>query len=110
MKGKGILIGDDYDLQIQVVKDATGKIVSGLKIGNTIYQNQALILTFQPGEVKLSPYVGVGISNIINGKDYLGWRKKIRQQLEYDGQEVTKVSFSANDNLNIDAAYSNSKK
>lgn len=107
MKGKGILLGDDYDLQIQPVRDDGGKIVSGLMIGNTLFQNQALILSFQPGELKLNPYVGVGIAGMLHGKDYLKWRRTIRQQLEYDGQVVTKVSLNAK-KLEIDATYGNS--
>jgi hypothetical protein len=106
MKGTELLIGDDFDLLIQPVRDSAGKIFKGLQIGNTLFQNQALILLLQPGEIKLSPYVGVGIENIIAGKDILGWRRKIRQQLEYDGQKVTAVNFK-NEKLAIDAQYHN---
>lgn len=106
MRGRGILVSNNYDLQINVKKDAAGKITSGLRIGNTLYQNQALILILQPGELKLNPIVGVGLENIVMDNDYLGWRKKIRQQMELDQQDVRDVSFGRNQQLKIDASYS----
>ncbi len=106
MKDKGILIDDDFDLKLNVVKNSAGKITSGLLIGNTLYQNQALILIIQPGELKLNPIVGVGIENIVADNDILAWRKNIRQQLELDGQIVKDVSFDKNYQLSIDATYS----
>lgn len=106
MKAKGILINDNFELSISIKRDAEGKIVSGLVIGNILYQNQALILIINAGEVKTNPIVGVGIGDIVNDNDYLGWRRRIRQQMELDGQKVTKVSFSQNQKLEIDAKYS----
>lgn len=108
MKGTGILLNDTYALQIVPKRDASGRITQGLQIGNTLYQNQALILLFHPGEIKLSPLVGVGIEDMLNDQDYLPWRRKIRQQMELDGQQVKDVSFSSDHKLNIDAGYSNS--
>ena len=107
MRGKGILIDDSYELLIAPVLDSTGKIVSGLIVGNTLYQNQALILIFQPGAIKLSPVVGVGITDALLDNDFLAWRRKIRQQMELDGQTVRKVTFSDKQQLAIDASYSN---
>lgn len=78
MRGTGILISDSYDLLMSIKKDSAGKITSGIRIGKTLYQNQALILIIQPGELKLSPIAGVGLENIINDNDYLGWRSCLR--------------------------------
>lgn len=105
MKGKGILINDNFELQLSIKRDAEGKILSGMTIGNVLYQNQALILLFNAGEVKMKPAVGVGINDIVNDNDLLGWRRKIRQQMELDGQKVTKVTLSQNQNIEIDAKY-----
>lgn len=105
MKDKGILINDDFDLKLSVQRDASGKITSGLMLGNTLYQNQALILMLQPGELKLNPIVGVGIENIVADNDVLAWRKNIRQQMELDGQKVKDISFDKDYQLKIDAAY-----
>lgn len=108
MKDRGILINDDFELQVSVEKDLSGKIVSGLLIGNTLYQNQALILVAQPGEIKSRPIVGVGIENIINDNDFLSWRRVIRIQMELDGQVVSSVKIGKNQILEIDAKYGNS--
>lgn len=105
MKGKGILIDNDYNLQVLPVRGADGKIVSGLRIGDTLRQNQGLILILQPGEIKREPVVGVGIEDIALDNDFLRWRRSIRQQMELDGQDVREVIFYMNQNLNIDAKY-----
>lgn len=105
MRGKGIRLDSDYGLQTVVTRGSDGRIVSGLQVGDTLYQNQALILIFQPGEVKTNPVVGVGINDAINDNDFLGWRRLIRQQLELDRQEVTKIIFGGNEKVEIDAKY-----
>ena len=105
MKGTGILLNDDYDLQVSVVKDANGKIVNGLVLGNTLYQNQAVILQAQPGEIKELPVLGVAISDVVLDNDFLSWRRRIRRHMELDGQTVNEVKFDLNKNLVIDAGY-----
>lgn len=106
MRGKGILLDDGLDLQIKPVYDTNGKITKGVVIGNSIYQNQALILITNQGEWKLSPLVGVGIETLLMTKDYAALRREIRKQMERDGQQVKDVIFSPNNKLTIDADYS----
>lgn len=100
----GILIGADYDIQIAPQRDTSGKIISGLVLGNALYQNQALIIGCYKGEVKESPYVGVGIGDMLLDHDPLAWRTEIREQLEIDGQTVDSVSVS-NTGINVEAHY-----
>lgn len=107
MKDRGIVITDDYDFQITVHRDNEAKITAGLTLGNILYQNQAIILLAQPGEIKSSPLVGVGIENILNDEDLLGWQRTIRLQMELDGQVVTRITFGKDQNLEINAKYSN---
>lgn len=107
MKDRGIVITDDYDFQITVQRDNEAKITTGLTLGNILYQNQAIILLAQPGEIKSSPLVGVGIENILNDEDLLGWQRTIRLQMELDGQVVTRITFGKDQNLEINAKYSN---
>lgn len=104
MRGKGILIGDDFDLVIEPVRGSNGKIVGGLKVGNTLYQNQALILKCQPGELKETPMLGVGIDNISLDAGKAVWERKIRMQLGMDGQKVKSVKLGKK-SLEIDATY-----
>jgi hypothetical protein len=105
MRGKGIKILDSFELAIDVQLDASGKIDKGMVLGDTLYQNQALILLAHNGEVKSNPLVGVGISDMQLDSDLLGWRQRIRQQMELDGQTVNKIIFKTDKSLQIDAKY-----
>lgn len=97
--------GDLMDLSVEVVKDASGKIVSGLKIGDTLEQNKALILITHPGELKFNPDLGVGISDMLLDHDYLNYRHRIREHFAKDGLKVTHLDLYENKPLRIDANY-----
>lgn len=83
----------DYDLDIAVVRDTAGRILSGLKVGDILSQNQALILTFHKGDMKADVSVGVGIDRMLLDNDRLTWSREIREQLEMDGQKVEEVTI-----------------
>lgn len=95
---------ENYDIKIDVKKGLDGKIISGLKIGDIMRQNQALIMVMHKGELKENPSVGVGISDIINDHQLDKWRAEIREQLEMDGQKVDSVKLD-NYGLTIEAEY-----
>ena len=73
-------------------------------LGDVLQQNQALILTLHRGELKESPAVGVGISDMLLDHDPLLWRSRIREQLEMDGQTVNDIKITTN-GVMIDASY-----
>lgn len=108
MRGTGFLINDNYQLKVNPVRDSTGKIVSGILIGETISQNTGLILICRKGEFKEVPALGVGIEDVLLDQDYLEWRRRIRMNLELDEQNVRDIKFSSVDNLFIDADYNRS--
>ena len=83
----------DYDLDIKVVSDASGRIQSGLVVGDILHQNQALILVFHKGDLKDDVSVGVGIDRMMLDNDRLTWSREIREQLEMDGQQVEEVKI-----------------
>lgn len=87
-------LDDGYDLCMRTVRDADGRIVSGVAIGDTLAQNQALIIGCHQGEFKEQPAVGVGISGMLLDHDPLAWRTRIREQLEMDGQTVDEVAVT----------------
>lgn len=101
---KGILIGADYDIQVKPQRGTDGRITGGLVIGNSIYQNQALIIGAHKGEIKEYPAVGVGITDMLLDHNPLAWRTEIREQLELDGQTVDDIQVS-NTGISIDAHY-----
>ena len=94
----------DYDLDMKITRDAEGKILSGVAIGDTLAQNQALIIGCHQGEFKEQPAVGVGISDMLLDHDPLAWRTVIREQLEMDGQTVDEVAVT-NRGIKIKAKY-----
>lgn len=110
-KDKGLQLNDNtttgeiLDLKIEVVKDAEGKIKSGLIVGNTLQQNQALILITQPGENKFNPDLGVGIADMLLDHDYLNYRHRIREHYAKDGLKVSHLDLYENKPLRIDANY-----
>lgn len=89
---------------VQVRRDANGKIVGGLVVGDILYQNQAIILSMQPGELKEFPEVGVGISDMLLDNNPLYWRGRIREQLEIDGQTVESIKITTK-GIEIKARY-----
>lgn len=105
MKGKAILIGEDGDLMIRPLKDQNGVVTTGLIVGNSVYQNQYIILKAHKGELKEWPVLGVGLADMTNSNDIAGWTVEIREQFEKDGMQVNKATFDRNMNLEIDASY-----
>ena len=100
----GMQLDKDYDLDMKITRDAEGKILSGVAIGDTLAQNQALIIGCHQGEFKEQPAVGVGISDMLLDHDPLAWRTVIREQLEMDGQTVDEVTVT-NKGIKIKAKY-----
>lgn len=88
----------------RVRRDAEGKILSGLQVGDILRQNQALILALYKGELKERPSVGCGISDMLLDNDMLYWRNLIREQLEMDKQKINHIKITKN-SIFIDAQY-----
>ena len=100
----GIQLTADYEPRIRLVRDEEGRIIEGLALGETLPQNQALILTLHQGELKEAPAVGCGISDMLLDHRPLFWRARIREQLEMDGQTVTSIKITTT-GIHIDARY-----
>ena len=94
----------NYEPDIQVKRGKDGKIANGFVVGDTLRQNQALILLLHKGELKEWPAVGCGISDMLLDNDPIYWRTIIREQLEMDGQKVKSVKITTT-GIHIDAAY-----
>ena len=94
----------DYDLAVDVRRDADGRITGGLVVGDILYQNQALILAFRKGDLKDDVSVGVGISRMLLDNERLTWQREIQEQLEMDGQQVSSVDITDRE-IKIKARY-----
>lgn len=114
-KMKGIAIQLEVDINAQqvlrpvfkVIRNADGKIVNGLNIGNTQAQNEALILAANPGEFKNSITLGVGLSNAILGDtdDMISYRYAVRRNYQMEGLELKKLELFDVSKVKIEAQY-----
>ena len=105
-KETGILLNTETgDVDIQLKRDARGLITQGLHLGDVSEQNQELIITMQPGELKEQPMLGVGIDNMLLENETLLYKHKIREQLEMDGFRVNRIVIDKQHNIKIDAEY-----
>lgn len=84
----------DYKLLSDVRKDTNGRILCGLAIGDTLRQNQALLLELRKGELKEWPVLGIGIGDMLLDEDPAYWRAEIREQMTLDGQNVEHISIT----------------
>lgn len=99
----GIQLADFAPL-IDIKKDSLGLIQRGLTLGDTLNQNQAIILAMHQGELKERPMMGVGISDMLLDNDPIYWRTSIKEQLEMDGQRVGSVKITRT-GIQIEATY-----
>jgi hypothetical protein len=111
MKDRAIQLTDGtnelqgIDLRIEVARDSDGLITQGMVIGNTMNQNQALILVSNPGEFKFSPTLGVAIDGLLLDHDFLRFRHRIRDHFKKDGLKTESIQLAENKPLIIQASY-----
>lgn len=97
MKDRDILLDDALDIEIEG---------GDFKVGNTLLQNQYLILISNPGEWKQYPYMGVGIEAIVCDEDKGYWQREILEQMKRDGMQVENINIDTMaKNITIKARY-----
>lgn len=96
--------GEPWDLKIHpVVQD--GKIISGLVLGHTLFQNEATLLAMHPGEWKPNPTLGVGFRAELLNENLLEARHNIRRVFAEDGMSIQKLDLYDIDRVRIEASY-----
>jgi len=100
----GIQLTSNRELSIIPVRDSSGVIQSGITVGNTLYQNQFVILTAQKSEIKENPTIGVGINDMANDDDLNEWKKDIRENFAMDGMKVNTLTITAS-GMEVKADY-----
>lgn len=96
-KRYGIQIDDSGDL---VVADG------GLSMGDTLAQNEFLLLVSGPGDLKESPLMGAGISDMVGDHDMTGWKRRIIDALKDDGLRVRSLELATDGTLTrLEADY-----
>jgi hypothetical protein len=110
-KAIGILLNDSIDaangvdIKIQLKRGDSNQIEQGLLIGNTMNQNQALMLIASTGDFKANPTLGVSINDLMLDQDYLGCRHRIREHFLKDDLKVRSIQLESGKPLIIDANY-----
>ncbi len=102
MKNFGILCAPD--LVAHIMRDAEGRIVQGIAMGDILSQNQALLVVASSGEFKATPTVGAGAMRFLRDDDTDAFIAATCSQLRGDGMAVVAVEYKNNE-LKIEASY-----
>jgi|SRR5690554_418938 len=99
--------GNYMDIKVDPIVAGNGKIEQGLALGNTQKQNELLILACNPGEIRNSPTIGVGLADatLDESGDLLAFRHKIRRNYKLDGLKITNLDLYDINNINIESSY-----
>lgn len=96
----GILVDENYDLQVTVKKDGNGLITQGLVLGNIDYQRCSFIIVAQKGEFKQVPSLGLGIDNYlkktISAHEKQKFITELKSELSSDGIKA-QIRITGND-------------
>ncbi|MEA4981422.1 MAG: hypothetical protein VB066_01765 [Paludibacter sp.] len=68
IKRKGILLSENMEPVIRIVRDSEGKISQGMTIGECVDQEAYLVLNLRPGELKEDPILGPGLTKFVRGR------------------------------------------
>lgn len=95
----------NFDLDIHIQRDNTGKIISGVVLGATMEQNMACLLIAEPGDYKGNADLGVGLRSVLLGEDLLEYRHLIKEQFSKDGINIKHLDLYHLNHFSIDAEY-----
>lgn len=93
-----------------LLDDTTNELFLGtagrMSIGNTLYQNQYVLLNSRPGDIKNAPLTGAGVGDMPGDEQSPQiWKKTIREQLARDLLKVKELTVSASGDIHIQADY-----
>ena len=82
-----------YGIQI----DDTGDIVvrnGSLALGDTLVQNECLLIVSHPGEIKEHPSMGAGIADMVGDNGCTEAKRKIRESFKADGLNIVSIEMT----------------
>lgn len=74
-------------------------------IGESDNQHTEHILKASKGEYKGVPEIGVGIEQMLNSEDPTEFLIEFKKNLQYDGQTVNDIRFTAAEKLIVESKY-----
>ncbi len=90
---RGLLLDENGDLLVNIVRGADRKITSGLVVGDNTLQCAQLILGAFTGEFKNAPLLGANAKNMINGTPDPFWSGNTKRQLRSALIDVERVIY-----------------
>ena len=95
-KNRDILLNTDVDIMFN------GR---DFAIGDSMRQNQYLILGANKGEYKERPFIGAGMNDMVGDEGAAAWWKhRITEELKRDGMTVEKIEIKG-ETIKINAEY-----
>lgn len=92
-----------------LLNENTGDIMlhhGRMALGNTLYQNQYILLNTRQGECKANPLRGIGIGDMLGDEgNELWWKKRIREQFLADGLKLKTLKVKNNGIEELEAYY-----
>lgn len=95
-KRYGIQIGQNGDLSVSA---------SGALLGDTMAQNEYIILMSQKGDIKERPLMGAGISDMVGSHETASMKRQIRDALKEDGMTVSAIDMDGGTIKRLEASY-----
>ena len=96
----GLLVDENYDLQVSVKKNSKGLITQGLILGNINYQRCGFIIVMHKGEFKEYPTLGLGIDKYlkktISAHEKQKFITELKSELSSDGMNA-RIRITGND-------------
>lgn len=86
MKGIRLIQGADGAVDIELENGA-------MATGETLYQEEYLVLASQRGEWKENPLVGVGLADMVGDEDLRYWKREITENMARVGIKIKGVSL-----------------
>ena len=83
-----------YGMQLDEASNDLKIENKSIVLGETLPQNEYLLLVGNRADFKTDPTLGVGINEMLNDNDLLSWKRKIREGLQADGMRVDTISMS----------------
>jgi len=76
-----------------------------IAIGEAINQDILLLLSYNKGNLKQYPTIGVGIYNMLGDNDINSWKRNIREECNKIGLLLEKLVISNNGLIELKAKY-----
>ena len=91
-----ILLDNDFDILI---------LNGDLEVGEPTNQHQALILLYEKGHLRETPWLGVGLHSWLNDDGLIGLREEIQKMVELDGARVKRLEVYNNGKIELETEY-----